>query len=245
MHLTLNGTAIKLGRTTDIAPNAWNISDPRVSREHVILTGGGAPMATAVGLHPIVLFKQGHRVVLQRGESAELEAGMELHLVNEASTPAAGASLAWKGRTCGYRVETDAILGELRFDPIGELVDGRAEALLTLDTDELAELQLGRSCAQATNSWGITDPRISREHALITGGAHEPLKVFATGTNPCVLVRQGAQRILLRRGSSAALVTVPLSRIRTHNAQSKPLASPLAKWVRLTTNLSISKVLAG
>ena len=65
---------LKLGRSTDAAPNEWGISDPRVSREHAVLRGGGTgpPTAMAVGRYPIVRVRDGIRLVLQRGELTEV-----------------------------------------------------------------------------------------------------------------------------------------------------------------------------
>ena len=74
--LALDGSALlRLGRSTEHAPNPWGISDTRVSREHVALSGGAGerPTAIVIGQHPIVLVHDGARRVLERGDAAELQ----------------------------------------------------------------------------------------------------------------------------------------------------------------------------
>ena len=117
--------------------------------------------------------------------------------MDEASSPASHASLGWKGQTCGYRIVLTS--DEMRLEPI----DGRSTVLLPLDADH-ATLRLGRSTEQAPNAWGIADPRVSREHVALSGGALQPTQVVGLGQHPVVLLRRGSRRVL-RRGEAAAL----------------------------------------
>ena len=123
--------------------------------------------------------------------------GDELHLVDEAASPASNASLAWKGQTCGYHVALAS--DEMRLEPI----DSRATVQLALGSEH-ATIRLGRSTDQTPNGWKIYDPRVSREHAALSGSALQPPQVTAIGQHPLVLMRRGERRVL-RRGEAETL----------------------------------------
>ena len=199
------GEPLKLGRCTREAPNPWGVHDPRISREHVCLasTPGPAVTAVALGRHPVAVVREGgERLLLSRGELAELRRGDELHLVDEASTPASGASQAWAGQPCAYRIGVSD--SALHLHP----TDGRQPVRLTLDSGsdvKLEPLKLGRCTREAPNPWGVHDPRVSREHVGLTLAPGLVFTVSALGRHPVAVVREGGERLLLSRGELAEL----------------------------------------
>ena len=165
-----------------------------VHRKHVRIEGS-PPVLTALGPQPTVVISSTERLSLTQGESCVLCEGDEIQLIDVAlahKSHGAEFGTPYTGDACAYRVER---AGPLLLRPVAS--DGRTALQLQLAAS--TQLRLGRTA----ETGGVTDQRVSREHALICAQPAGAPTVTAEGTNPCVLVKAltGAQQ---RLGTLAA-----------------------------------------
>ena len=206
---------LELGRTQ------YGITDMRISRVHIRLTGGPdiAPTVTAVGQKACALISanSGERKILRRGEHAVLSAGDELHLVGEEIYREDSTCL---GNPCAYFVGLSSTA--LALTPL----DGRKR----IEIEE--EATIGRFALRSADGlkdsylWGIRDPRVSRHHArIVKQGTGETYTVQALAS-PLHIVAADGSRSIVRKGGAALLppgAQLNLVHDKKHAAEGKSL----------------------
>lgn len=169
-HVLDTQTEIEVGRSTSEAPNAWGLTNPRVHRRHMAVTGGPgmATCVAALGAQPLQVLRHadGTRVQLAMGQATTIAPGDQIHL------------LATRGDGCGYRVISAS---PLLLQPLDAcLLESRAELRIPLGST--ADVVLGRA------SGGVADPRVSQQHLRLSCASDQP-RMLVSGQHPVILLR--------------------------------------------------------